>query len=108
MISRQWHGIVKPDQADAYVVYLMSEVVPGLRAIDGFAGAELLKREVTEGIEFLVVTRWASIDAVRAFAGKDPDVAVVSPKAQAMLVDYDRVVQHYHVVTVLDGGTGSS
>lgn len=102
MISRHWHGIVKTDQADAYVVYLLSETFPGLRQIQGFLGAEILKREVPEGIEFLIVTRWASIDAVRAFAGEDPGDAVVSPKAQAMMVDYDRVVQHYHVVSKLD------
>ncbi|MBC7896016.1 MAG: antibiotic biosynthesis monooxygenase [Cytophagaceae bacterium] len=101
MISRHWHGIVKSDQADAYVIYLLSETFPGLETIQGFLGAEVLKREVAEGIEFLVVTRWASIDAVRAFAGQDAGTAVVSPKAQAMMVDYDRVVQHYHVVSRL-------
>lgn len=102
MISRHWHGIVKSDQADAYVVYLLTETFPGLQQIQGFLGAEILKREVPEGIEFLIVTRWASIEAVRAFAGEDPGDAVVAPKAQAMMVDYDRVVQHYHVVSAID------
>jgi heme-degrading monooxygenase HmoA len=101
MISRHWHGIVKPDQADAYVLHLISETFPGLRDLDGFLGAEILKREVPEGIEFLIVTRWASIEAVRQFAPDDPGAAVVAPKAQEMMVDYDRVVQHYHVVSTL-------
>lgn len=102
MISRHWHGIVKSDQADAYVVSLLTETFPGLQQIQGYLGAEILKREVSEGIEFLIVTRWGSIEAVRAFAGEDPGAAVVSPKAQAMMVDYDRVVQHYHVVSTFD------
>ena len=38
------------------------------------------------------------MDAVRTFAGSDPNKAVVEPAAAAPLVDYDRSVQHYDVV----------
>jgi hypothetical protein len=35
--------------------------------------------------------------AVEAFAGPTPHLAVVEPQAQAVLLDYDRMVQHYEV-----------
>jgi hypothetical protein len=41
---------------------------------------------------------WESMDAIRAFAGPRPDVAVVEPEARAVLSRYDREVRHYEVV----------
>jgi hypothetical protein len=44
------------------------------------------------------VTQWESIDSIRAFAGSDPDVAVVPDKVRGMMVEYDRTVRHCQVV----------
>jgi heme-degrading monooxygenase HmoA len=49
-------------------------------------------------VEFLVLTRWASMDAIRAFAGDDVGKAVVEPEAVQALLSFDRTVQHYEVV----------
>jgi hypothetical protein len=38
-----------------------------------------------------------SLEAVRHFAGEDYEVAVVPPKAQAILSRYDLRSQHYEV-----------
>jgi hypothetical protein len=54
---------------------------------------------VPNGVEFLVVTQWASIEAVRAFAGAEVESAVVPEKVQDMMVTYDRAVRHYEVLT---------
>lgn len=40
------------------------------------------------------MTRWASIEAIRAFAGDDIDVAVVEAEARSVLVDFDTRVRH--------------
>ena len=60
-------------------------------------GASILRRVVSEGVEFVVVTRWTSFDAIRAFAGDDDERAVVPPQAQAM-IEFDPVVRHYEVL----------
>jgi hypothetical protein len=39
-----------------------------------------------------------AIDAVRAFAGERPELAVVEPEARAALVRFDALVSHYEVV----------
>jgi hypothetical protein len=49
-------------------------------------------------VEFLVLTRWASMDAIRAFAGDDVGRAVVEPDAIAALVSFDRTVRHYELL----------
>ena len=45
-------------------------------------------------MRFVVQTRWADMESVRAFAGEDLDVAVVPPAAQAVLTRYDQRVEH--------------
>ena len=97
MISRHWRGLAKAEFAQAYVEHLQTETFPAIRKLRGFVGAEILRREVPEGVEFLVVTRWASMDSIRAFAGDEVDTAVVPSKVDAMMVDYDRIVRHYEV-----------
>jgi heme-degrading monooxygenase HmoA len=72
-------------------------VLPELQAIEGFRGATLLRREDGAEIEFLVLTRWASLEAIRAFAGDDIERAVVEPEAVAVLVSFDDRVRHYEV-----------
>ena len=61
MISRQWWGLAKPAFADAYVEHLHTETFPAIRKLPGFITASILRRSVPEGVEFLVITHWASI-----------------------------------------------
>jgi heme-degrading monooxygenase HmoA len=97
MIVRSWRGRAAKGNA-AYVEHFRRNVMPELREIEGFLGASLLREERAADVEFLVLTRWASMDAVRAFAGADAARAVVEPEAVAALTDYDRTVHHYEVV----------
>ncbi|HWA38697.1 MAG TPA: hypothetical protein VG873_12595 [Burkholderiales bacterium] len=98
MISRQWRGLAKSAFADAYVEHLRTETFPAIQKLRGFLGAEILRRDVPGGVEFLVVTRWLSLASIRAFAGEEAETAVVPGKVHDMMVDYDRVVRHYEVV----------
>jgi heme-degrading monooxygenase HmoA len=98
MIARHWRGVARSDQATEYIRHLQMETFPSIRKLPGFVSASILRRTVPQGVEFLIVTHWASLDAIRAFAGSDIDVAVVPPPAQAMMVDYDRFVHHFEVV----------
>lgn len=92
-------GLAKKSFADAYVEHLKTETFPAIRALAGFEGSAILKRDVPGGVEFLVITRWESLDAIRAFAGDQVEVAVVPAKVQAMMLEYDRTVAHYEEVS---------
>ena len=97
MISRHWRGLAKADAAEAYVEHLRAETLPALRELPGFVDAAVLRRAAPQGVEFLVITRWTSIEAVQAFAGADVEAAVVPAKVQDMMIEYDRIVRHYEV-----------
>ena len=99
MISRHWRGLSKPEHAEAYVEHLQAGTFPAIRQIPGFVSAAILRRRTDEGVEFLIVTQWSSIEAIRKFAGADAETAVVPPKVQDMMVEYDRLVRHYEVLT---------
>jgi heme-degrading monooxygenase HmoA len=98
MISRHWGALVKRERASDYIAHLRSETFPKLHTIDGFVDARLQRRDVPDGVEFVVITRWRSMEAVRAFAGADAEAAVVPAHAQAMMTSYDARVRHYEVV----------
>lgn len=105
MIVRTWRGQASSSNPDAYIEHFRSKVLPELRGIKGFLGACLLRENHPDAVEFLVLTRWASMGAIRAFAGDDVGRAVVDPQAVAALVRFDRTVRHYDVVEdlVADG-----
>jgi heme-degrading monooxygenase HmoA len=95
-LSRVWHGWAEGENADRYEALLRAEVLPGIHRIDGFKGAFLLRREAGgSAFEFVTVTRWESLDAVRAFAGEDHELAVVPLEAQRLLARFDERSAHY-------------
>ena len=102
MIARHWRGLVKSDRATDYEEHLRNETLPALEKIRGFLGADILKRNVGNGMEFVVITRWKSIESIQQFAGPDAEVAVVPSKARAMMIDYDGCARHYDVAEFKD------
>lgn len=97
MIVRTWRGVAKNEQADAYVRHLQDDTFPSLEKIHGFVSASIWRRAVAVGVEFMIVTQWESIDAIRQFAGEPVDTAVVPPEVRAMMLTYDEMVAHYEV-----------
>ena len=98
MIARIWTAAATPANAATYREHFEQHVLPALRALDGHVGAALLQRDDGELVELLVITRWQSWDAIRAFAGDDVEQAVVASEAQAVLARWDDRVRHYEVV----------
>jgi GNAT superfamily N-acetyltransferase/heme-degrading monooxygenase HmoA len=97
MIARHWKGVAKREDTERYIHHLRTDTFPQLGRIEGFIDASILKRAVDQGVEFLIVTRWKSIDAIKQFAGESPAAAVVPPVVHAMMVEYDPFVTHYEI-----------
>lgn len=95
-IARRWRGWAEaPAEADAYVAHFESSVLPQLERTAGVLDATLERVQDDDGrIEIVVVTLWASLDAIRAFAGDDIEAAVVKPAARTVLADFDSRVRH--------------
>lgn len=98
MILRSWRARASTSGATAYAEHFRDRVLPALKPLDGFVSGQLWSERRDDGVELLVLTRWASIDAIRAFAGERHDQAVVAPEAAAMLTEFDATVRHFDVV----------
>jgi heme-degrading monooxygenase HmoA len=101
MIVREWRGRAAVANADAYPKHFRTVVLPELRRVPGFLGVQLCRRSIEDKIEYLVLTRWTSMAAIRSFAGSDVGKAVVEPGAVAALVEFDDHVRHYEVIEIL-------
>jgi heme-degrading monooxygenase HmoA len=97
MIARMWRGRAETAKADAYCRHFTTNVVPHLKDLAGHRGAYLLKRQIDGEVEFVAVTLWESLEAIKRFAGPDPSVAIVEPEGRAALSTYDDRAQHYEV-----------
>jgi heme-degrading monooxygenase HmoA len=101
VITRLWRGWTAAENADAYETFLLTELFPQLRAIAGFEGADVLRRSDNGEVAFVTLTRFATLDAIRAFAGDDYETAVLEPTALALLARYDERAQHFETSTYL-------
>ena len=97
MIARVWRGWTRTVDADAYEQLLREVVYPGLQAINGYQGGYVLRRDLDDGSEFVTVNLFASLEAVRAFAGDDYEVPVFEPEARRLLAKVEPVARHYDV-----------
>lgn len=95
MITRMWRGWAPAHQADAYDQHYRNEVLETLQGVPGFIGARLLRRAVGDEVEFVSLTFFDDLEAVRAFAGPDYEMAVVAEPARKVLSHFDETVAHY-------------
>jgi heme-degrading monooxygenase HmoA len=106
-IARIWRGCVRAQDAGAYERYMLEVALPGYGDVTGNRGGYLMRRRVSrpedqhELEEFCMVTVWESMEAIRAFAGDDPEVAVFYPEDERFLVTRDERVAHYTVYAQL-------
>jgi heme-degrading monooxygenase HmoA len=98
MIARIWTAHTTPENAPKYREHFETQVLPALRSVPGYAGAELFNSVASDEVEIVVTTRWQSLAAIRAFAGADPESAVVAEEVQPFFTQWDRRVRHYEVL----------
>ena len=95
MITRLWRGWTAPENADAYERFLLEDLFPSMGAIPGFRGADVLRRRDGDEVAFVTLTRFDSLDAIRAFAGEDYEVPVLEPQALALLSRHESHALHF-------------
>jgi len=98
MIGRMWRGRTTEANADAYETLLRTNMLPGIKSVDGYQGAYVLRRPVGDGVEFVTLTLFDSLDAVRGFAGPDYEKAVIIPEAEALLSMTEPNAAHFEIV----------
>jgi antibiotic biosynthesis monooxygenase (ABM) superfamily enzyme len=100
VIMRYWRGWTTPGNAEAYQALVSDTVLPGIaaRALAGYHGAYLLRRDLGDEVEFATIMLFDSFDDVRAFAGDDYETAYVPPAARELLARFDQQSAHYETL----------
>lgn len=102
MIERHWGGVARKEKAQEYIDHLKNDTFRKLKLIRGFVSASILKKDLPEGVEFLIVTKWETLDAIKEFAGEKIDIAVVPKPVRDIMLKYDDHVTHYEVSFITD------
>lgn len=97
MIARTWHGATTLDDADRYLALMRTVGLPGYHAIAGNRGAYVLHHVDGELAHFTMLSFWDTWEAIRAFAGDDPEVAVYYDFDPDLLVEMEPTVTHHLV-----------
>jgi len=104
MIVRTWRGAVRAEDADAYLEYLRLTGLADYAGSPGHVATLGLRRTSGATTEYLLLTAWDSPEAIRGFAGDDPDRAVFYPEDERYLVSADDRAGHFEPFYVAGDG----
>ena len=91
----------EPGRRGAYVEYLQETGAPNSLGTPGNRGF-ILRQPVGEREEFVTVSLWDSLEAVKAFAGEDIENAVFYPEDDRFLVEREWTADHFEWITGTD------
>ena len=75
MIIRLWHGRTRKSDYEAYTAFMRERAAPDYKSVDGCLACYFLRRLGDDDAHFLLITHWESMEAVKAFAGPNPETA---------------------------------
>ena len=96
-IARVWRGTTTAERADEYLRYLLQTGVAKCRSTMGNLAVSILRRDTDQGVEFTFRSDWNSWEAIRRFAGPEPDKAVYFPEDRDFLLSLSPDVEHHEV-----------
>ncbi len=100
MIARIWHGVTMTDKADAFFQFIRKTGEQAYLKSPGNRGVQILRRRFDDKAEFLLVSFWDSIEAIKCFAGEDYNKAFYAfPEDREFLIELEPEVRHFEVMT---------
>ena len=99
IVLRKWTGRIRTADEAEYGAYVAKTGAADYGRTPGNLGYQILLRQLGDGTsEVTTLSWWASMDAVRRFAGDDPDLARYYPEDDRFLLDRPLRVEHHQVV----------
>jgi hypothetical protein len=100
-IARVWRGVTAASAAADYLEYVRETGVTECLRTSGNRGVVVLRRLDGDEAHFLFLSLWEGVDAVRAFAGPNFELARYFPDDARWLRELTPRVDHY-LVSVLE------
>ncbi len=100
MIVRSWHGAVPSEHGEAFAKYLNQTGVTEAKTTPGNLGVCVYRRAQDGYEHFFMVSYWINFEAISAFAGSKPDLAVTYPDDTQFGLISDPIVLHHDVERV--------
>lgn len=101
VIARVWHGKTTRSDRASYLAFVKQAAVKEFKRAEGNLGAYILVRNTEDASEFLVISFWDSMKAIKNFAGDDPDKPVYLAQDSEYLLRLTSIVKHYKVAAKL-------
>src|SRR3954449_6522052 len=98
MILRSWRGAVRGTDADRYAEHQSATGINDYPETEGNLGVLVLSRPRGELVEFVTLSLWESMDAVKRFAGEEPEKARFYPGDDDLLAEKDLHADHFELV----------
>lgn len=98
LIARTWHGVVPEKHGNGFADYLQITGVKETLAITGCHKAFVKRVDDIGFSHFFLCTLWTSWDAIYAFAGDTPTIAVCYPEDEKYELISDPIVIHQQVL----------
>lgn len=97
MIVRTWHGCVPAARADAFAEHLRNTGEDHTKSIAGNLGVAVRRMTFGGWEHFFFATWWVSLEAIKAFAGENYQLAVHYPDDERFELVADPYVFHHEV-----------
>lgn len=92
-LVRVFQAVTKPGKESEFEAFFLGQALEIVQRQEGFVSVTIgLPTESTPG-EFLMITKWASIEALKGFAGERWDEAVIDDREAPLLQQAG--VHHY-------------
>jgi heme-degrading monooxygenase HmoA len=99
IILRKWSGRIRTADAQEYLDYVVRTGADDYRSTPGNLGHQILLRALDDGTsEVTTLSWWRDMEAIKAFAGPEPELARYYPEDERFLLDHPKFVEHHRVI----------
>ena len=101
MVARIWHGRTPADKADEYRQYLFDVGVKKIASLPGNRGVQMMVAKTADQGEFMVISYWESVEAIKGYAGANYTQVHDLPRDKEFLIDHEPLVRHFDLAVNL-------
>ena len=99
IILRKWSAHIRTADEQEYVDYIARTGLDDYKNTPGNLGHQMLMRTLGDGTsEVTTLSWWRDMDAIRGFAGPEPELSRYYPEDDRFLLDHPKFVEHHRVL----------